>query len=421
MRTLISYTAAFLLAVLLASSARGQPVEEPRPRFVIDSIRVTGLKYASERVIVAETRLQPGRSYTETELHSGAARAARLPFVVRIDLRLERGEARGAYQLLIDVTEAKPVFLGGTLRAGGDEDDDLKSAALGARLFAGRSGVLHGAASAGDRGGIEVGYTQYDLFGTGIFAAAILEYGDVATNETDISPYPFIDSLEKVERITTRLVAGIPIGGNHALRASWTHEPIVLRRSDSFGEEPFELAHVDTQELSYIYDSTDDPLFPSSGMSVVGTAALRSGPFILREPDLPTLRITYERPSFSVEARRHWRLTSRHSVSAGFEGRHVQRETQVPRFGIQTSRSDRYEVEAAYAFSIRGDDRPNRLGELRAEAGAGYATLRQRIPQPDFMPDQLLSDSTPTAFVGLVYRSQWAVFRLRFEAGEPRP
>jgi hypothetical protein len=414
--------AALLLAVLLVGTAHGQPAEESRPRFAIDSIRVTGLRYASERVIVAETRLQPGHAYTEAELHAGAARAARLPFVVRIDLRLERGEERGAYQLLIAVTEAKPLFVGGTLRTGGDEDDDLESITLGGRLFAGRSGVLHAAVSAGDDGGVEIGYTQYDLFGTGIFAAAVLEYRDISVGETDIPPDPFVDELNVHERVTMRLVAGIPIGGNHALRASWTREPAVLRNSDLFGQEPFVLEHVSTQELTYIYDSTDDPLFPSSGMSIVGTAALRSGPLLLqRAPNAPPIRSDYERPSFSLDARKHWRVAPRHTLSAATAVRHVQRVTDVADYGLQTATSNRVSLDAGYAFTIWGDDRPHALGDLRAEAGVGYELLRQSNPLPFVDADEHISRSTPTAFVGLTYRSRWAVFRLRFETGALEP
>ncbi len=418
MRTFTPRIVIALLAVLLAGVLRGQPAEEPRPRFLVDSIRVTGLRYASERVIVAETRLQPGRAYTEAELHAGAARAARLPFVVRIDLRLERGESRGAYQLLIDVVEAKPLFLGGTWRTGGDADDDLESATVGGRTFVGRSGVLHAAVSAGSGGAAEAGYTQYDLFGTGAFAAAMLEYRrDVTTGESDISPDAFIDSLDASDHITLRLVAGVPIRGNHALRASWTREPAVQRGSDLFGDDPFELTHISTAELSYIYDSTDDPLFPMSGLSVVGTAAQRSGPILLRRPNQPVLRTDYERPSFLLDARKHWRLTPRQSVSLASALRYVKRETDLAEYGLQTATSRRIAFDAGYAFTLLDDPR----GELRAEAGVGYAALRQTNPRPFFEPDEVVATSTPTAFVGLVYRSQWAVFRLRFEAGELEP
>ncbi|HEX8254534.1 MAG TPA: hypothetical protein VF846_15425 [Thermoanaerobaculia bacterium] len=425
MRTLVSRIAVALLAVLLASFARAQPAEDARPRFTIDAIKVTGLRYASERVIVAETRLRPGRAYTEAELHAGAARAARLPFVVRIDLRLERGEARGAYQLLIAVTEAKPVFVGGALQDGGDRDDDVETVTLGSRLFAGRSGVFHAAASAGGDGGFEVGYTQYDLFGTGVFAAATLEHRAITVGETDRSPDAFVDDLDLGERLTMRVVAGIPIGGNHALRASWTREPTVLRNADLVGEEPFLLDHVTTQELAYIYDSTDDPLVPSSGTSLVGTAALRSGPLLLVRSEVgPPLRGDYERPSFSVDARKHWRLAPRHSASAAAVIRHVQRASDT-RFGPQTATAHRVSLGGAYAFTIWGEDRPHRFGDLRVEAGAGYKFLRQSTPrlieETDVLETVRVSRSTPTAFVGLVYRSPWAVIRVRFEAGELEP
>ncbi len=420
MRTRFSPIAVLLLAVLLAGAARGQPAEESRPRFSIDSIRVTGLRYASERVIVAETRLQPGHAYTEAELHAGAARAARLPFVVRIDLRLERGEERGTYQLLIAVTEAKPVFVGGTLRTGGE--DNVESLTLGGRLFAGRSGVLHGAVSAGDDGGYEIGYTQYDLFGTGIFAAAIIEYRDLNTADNDRSPGGFVASVNEGDRLIMRLVAGIPIGGNHALRASWTREPTVLRNSDLPGQEPFVLEHISTQELTYIYDSTDDPLFPSSGMSIVGTAALRSGPLLLvRQAGAPPLRSNYERPSFSLDVRKHWRTAPRHTVSAATVIRHVQRATDVGMFGLQTTTENRVLLDGAYGFTIWGDDRPHRFGDLRAEAGVGFAFLRQANPLDLIDAEEHITRSTPTGFVGLVYRSRWAVFRLRFQAGDLQP
>ncbi|HYO77595.1 MAG TPA: hypothetical protein VE010_14130, partial [Thermoanaerobaculia bacterium] len=212
-----------------------------------------------------------------------------------------------------------------------------------------------------------------------------------------------------------------PIGGNHALRASWTREPTVLRNSDLFGQEPFLLEHVTTQELTYIYDSTDDPLVPSSGTSVVGTAALRLGPLLLvRTPDSPPIRSDYERPSFSLDARKHRRIAPRHSVSAAAAVRHVQRVSDTL-FGPQTATANRLSLDASYAFTIWGEDHPHRFGDLRVEAGAGYRFLRQTTPLPLESGDVHYSRSTPTAFVGLVYRSQWAVIRLRFATGELQP
>lgn len=413
MRSLATTFAAALLALLLACTASGQ---EARPRFLIDSIGVSGLRYASERVIIAETRLQPGREYTEPELRAGAARAARLPFVVRIDLRLDKGETRGAYRLVIDVLEAKPVFAGGTLITGGAENDDEKHGSIGGRLFLGRSGVVHGAATAGDAPAVNLGYTQYDLFGTGVFAAVLLEYRELEYRGGNPPPRSVLETSTQ-DRITTQLIAGVPIYGNHAIRASWTREPTIVRglvgpRRPS----PFTVEHITTSELTYIYDSTDDPLFPSSGTSVVATAALRRGPFVamsLRGPELTT----YERPSYTLGARRNFDLAPRHSLWAAGTLKHIEREAEtfspIGTRQLTTSTLDRSEIEAGYALTLR----PNALGDVRIETGVGYGTVRQVRPLPTGRIERI-SDTTPNAYLGVVFRNPWAVFRLRFEVGK---
>jgi hypothetical protein len=416
--------AAALLALLVACSALGQAAGEARPRFFVDSIEVSGLRYASERVIVAETRLTVGREYTEAELRAGAARAARLPFVVNVDLRLERGEQRGAYRLVLEVIEARPVFGGATLLAGGDDRDDLRQANAGARLFLGRSGVVHAAAIAGDDAGFEAGYTQYDLFGSGVFAAAIFEYRDIKYRGGEPPPEPFYEPPGTLERLTTHLVAGVPIAGDHAVRASWTREPTVVRGLlPDIPGITFHTRYITTTELTYLYDSTDDPLFPTRGLSVTGSAARRRGPYVSVAPLGPPRLTYYERPSFSVEARKHWEVAPRHSLWAEGAQRHVERDvselSSIGLFERRTATSDETEIGAGYALTLWGDYKPNGFGgDLRVEGGVGYRSLRHAIPQP--LTDELLrtSESTPTAHVGLVFRNSWTVIRLRFEVGE---
>ena len=419
-----SRVAASIVVLLLAVSALAQSPAAAKPRFLIDAIEVRGLRWASERLIVAETRLQPGREYSEPELHAGAARAARLPFVVRIDLRLDKGENRGAYRLVIEVIEAKPVFLGGTLRTGGDEDDDEKLAGIGGRLFLGRSGVVHGAATTGDDPGFDVGYTQYDLLGTGAFAAALVSYRELTFNGNPLPPAHLLDPPSTRDQLITQLIAGVPVGGNHAIRASWTREPTVMRgligRTPT--RKPFTIQHITTTELAYIYDSTDDPLFPSRGTSVVASAATRRGPYATFTPMGPQLTY-YERPSLALRLSKHWEVGARQAISVGGSVRHAERDAQqFPVVGggrsIQTAILEEREVDAGYAFTIWGGDRPHRFGELRAEAGVGYHFERQVTPRPSRLGPLRTTEQTPTAHVGVVFRNPWAVFRLRFEVGE---
>jgi hypothetical protein len=411
-----------LFLLLLACSALGQQGDAPRPRFLIDSIKVEGLRFASERVIVAETRLRPGREYTEPELRAGAARAARLPFVVRLDLRLEKGETRGAYQLIIDVVEAKPVFAGAKLITGGRENDDEQSASIGARLFLGRSGVLHGAASAGDDDGFSLGYTQYDLFGTGVTAAVLAQYKNLQFNGGNPPPQTLLETTFK-DHIVTQVIVGVPVYGNHALRASWTREPTIVRgligptRPSAWSVE-----HISTTELAYIYDSTDDPLFPTDGTSVVATAARRRGPYVSIGEQGPELT-TYERPSYTIDARKNWSVAPRHSIWASGTHRHIEREAETfTPFGVRelsTARLNRIEGEVGYALTVWDDARRDRYGDLRLELAAGYGHVRQVTPSRTGHPGHrvIFDEYTPNAWLGLVYRSQWAVLRLRLEVG----
>ena len=418
-----SRVAASIVILLLAVSALAQSPAAAKPRFLIDAIEVRGLRWASERLIVAETRLQPDREYSEAELHAGAARAARLPFVVRIDLRLDKGENRGAYRLVIEVIEAKPVFLGGTLRTGGDEDDDENLAGVGGRLFLGRSGVVHGAATTGDDPGFDLGYTQYDLFGTGAFAAALVTFRELTINGNPLPPADLLDPPSTRDQLITQLIAGVPVGGNHAIRASWTREPTVIRglRGRTPTAKPVTIQHITTAELAYIYDSTDDPLFPSRGASVVASAAMRRGPYATFTPTGPQLTY-YERPSLALRLRKHWDIGERQSVSVGASVRHAERDAQQFATGggrsIQTAILEEREADATYAFAIWGGDRPHRFGELRAEAGVGYQFERQVTPRRSELGPLRTSEQSPTAHVGLVFRNPWAVFRLRFEVGE---
>ncbi len=84
------------------------------PTFVIEKIVVEGVRHGSEKIVAAETLLTPGETYSEAQLQQALHRVERLPFVVQAELSLRRGSERGRFELLIAVTEAKPVFYGGT-------------------------------------------------------------------------------------------------------------------------------------------------------------------------------------------------------------------------------------------------------------------------------------------------------------------
>ena len=188
----------FLFAALLALAlaAIAPPARADDPSFLIESITVAGAVRSSDRIVIAETRLREGRTYTEGELRDAMARIQRLPFVIDADFRLGKGTAVGRYVLIITIREMKPFFVTARsatrwslddrfefrpgqppVKAGSDvhqfRSDEL---ALGTRWFVGAKGVLNLAAQVQGNDRYTMTYSQYDLFGTRASIAAVVSY-----------------------------------------------------------------------------------------------------------------------------------------------------------------------------------------------------------------------------------------------------
>jgi len=393
-----------ILVIILLLAATLVAAQEPElsPRFFIESVSVEGARWASERVIVAETRLQAGGDYTEVELRDAAARATRLPFVLRVEPRIERGTHRGTYRLILTVTETKPLFFGGTYL---DEHDlrDEQQFTLGARRFLGRSGMIHAAATTlFDEQFVELGYTQYDLFGSGVFVAATIEYGEIPNTIGGGFHATVLD------RLTTHVVAGVPLRGNHALRATFLSAPLTV-----FSEKPRteltpattrKIERANTTELSWIYDSTDDPLFTTRGIRGVAGVGHRNIPFVV-PLDPVVLRSNQRHLWLTAELRRAWSVAPRHTILANAGATSLRRDFGPSAHDIEHSPS----FGATYAYSVFGPDRPSRLGDLRLEAGL--------VHERSYIHDDFDDDSSgfTAARAGLLFRSEWGVVRLRFD------
>lgn len=396
-----------ILAFLLLAATVPVAAQEAEgvARFYIDAIAVEGVRWASERVIVAETRLQAGREYTEPELRDAAARATRLPFVLRIEPRIEKGAQRGAYRLVLAVTETKPLFFGATYL---DEYDqrDVRQFTVGARRFVGRSGMIHGAASTLlDDQLYELGYTQYDLFGSGVFVATTLEYGADVFNAPGVVRNTTLD-----ERLTAQVVAGVPLRGNHTLRATFLSVPAAVASETPFEEqapgESLEAERANTTELSWIYDSTDDPLFATRGTRGVVGVGQRHVPFVVPASPVP-LRVDQRHLWLTADLRRAWSPAPRHTILSRAGVTSLRREFGNIGHDLEHSPS----FGATYAYSVFGPDRPSRLGDLRLETGF--------VHERSYLKDVIDQDSSgvTAARVGLLFRNQWGVVRLRFDVG----
>jgi hypothetical protein len=396
----------FLLILLgIALPLRAQtpaqtPVQTPDPpRFLLESIVVEGVQRDPVREIVAaESLLQPGREYSEQELREAVYRVKRLPFVLDAEFSLRKGGDRGSYQLVITVEETRLFFysadIGGiydgedrNISPGEDRIDWGGGASLGGRWFVGSQGLVFASVQGFDTVGpaaAQVGYTRYNLFGRGGFASVAL----ATSLEEDQG-----DSLQG------SLSMGVPIVGNHSLRADLDWYQL---KDDSFSQSfRRESQHLG---LAWIYDTTDDPLFPTSGTRLTAAANYAHYEDELKDPFFASKTST-DTQGLYVAGTRHWALTHRQSVfslasvswsdwDAGGNSGNFEEWLAVAGLG--------------HSMNLWGFEKTERIGDFRWEN-----TLELFSSRFDSYFSQVETTDLRLT-TGLVFRNTWGVMRLSF-------
>ncbi|HEX8153398.1 MAG TPA: hypothetical protein VF698_09750, partial [Thermoanaerobaculia bacterium] len=380
---------------------------------------------SSESVLIAESKLRDGAEYTESQLRDAVARIQRLPFVVDTSFRLEKGSARGRYVLVITIVETRPLFVSfralheaiDTNRivfAGRDpvtgapivreekqlfrHNEDFTT--VGARWFVGARGLVHGAVDLRGADRFSLGYTQYGLFGTRASVSAIVQYREYAFDFPAVFGAAGRRTTSFTDHLSYDLTAAVPLYGNHGLRAAWHREQYPYTNSETVPTDPFGPGRLvirrfnyDRGEAAWIYDSTDDSLFPTRGTYLkAGLSAQKT----IRFTPGPAGR-TYD-PGYRWEeeivsrAARHWALTPAQSVAASVDA---------------VTRGDRedqeYTVRAGYAADLLPRRMAQRVGDFRFELEAERVFLQY---------DE--ASSYGTARAGLALRNTWGVARLDF-------
>lgn len=394
------------------------PDPAPPPTFLIERITVEGTRHASPDLIVAESLLRAGQSYTETALRQGVYRVRRLPFVRAARFSLRKGSERGSYELVITVEETQRVFFGAEGFLSEGEDWALTGVGtVGARAFVGAHGVAF-AAVQGDQ--LRVGYSHYNLLNRRVFAS--LEVGhtdDCCEGLTYDHTFggPNFD-VRPLDTDTADLTLGFPVARNQSVRLS-----LIASEAESFSlsttlgpegeiEERFPAEQRRRQgQLAWIYDTTDDPVVPSRGtlVSVAVAAAATEGE---SRSLFGSSRSEEDAVGGSTSFRHHWPVSARQSLSLA--GRlslsRVDLESEVccfpftQRFAADFS-SESSAVEVGYATSVWSDERSRRLGDFRFEA---HVT-------PSAFWSEGFENATFLANLeaGLVFRNAWGTFRFR--------
>jgi len=398
------FTAFTLTSIALFAVAQGNTPG----RIFIEHIEVRGEQRVSSRVVVDETTLREGREYSGEEVRDGVARVNRLPFVVSADFALEKGTQDGRSVLVINIKDMKRLsflvdgrgLFGDSSHRTLDYDFDRpgeSNDAAAVRWFAGDRGMFH-FAMAVRRGrqsflprytAWEIGYTRYDLFGTGAFATFNMRTPVDSVNEG---------------RYTPQVALGLPLTPSQTVSIEYHDTSFVRETVHIFGHDLKTLLAERVITFAWTYDTTDQPFAPLRGTFVTiapihhmsdradFTAIPRSTNFAAFAEHLNTNGV-------DVAALHYWPISDVNSVSAGLMAGWATVEDRIhpPPLLPRADRHPAYEIaQVGYSRS---------LGTARIEFEGRFRIGNQDVPTLDH-------ERAIEASASWVCRSNWGTLRL---------
>jgi hypothetical protein len=406
-----------VLALLLFAAAVAQ-ADEP-VRFLIESIRIEGARYSSPRILIAESRLTEGRSYSEAELRDAMSRIKRLPFVLHTDFRLAKGTERGRFVLVIAIEETKPLFVRIDSLHEAIQTTELVQPyqinhpefrntilriandyyTIGGRMFVGAKGVVTAATDRSDchvdhglcgsrQPGYSLGYTQYDVFGTRASIAAVVQYREFSFDLPAFIPGEGRRTASFGDHLTYQLTGAMPLFGNNAVRATVSRQREIVNTIH---------ANFDQGELAWLYDTTDDPLFPTRG--TFAQSALESHRLLRYVTFIEPIRTTNPwKHDFEAKAMKYWQLGSQQTVSTGSEFATLFGNTQTE-----------WTLHGGYAAMLIPRTPALRYGDLRFELSYDRIILHTHAGSNHD------TTSRGEGRAGIAYRNAWGVAHFTFE------
>jgi hypothetical protein len=391
----------FLALVLCSLTATAQTP----PAFLIERIDIRGVRFASESVIERESLLVEGRTYSEKDLEHAIARINRLPFVLDSSFALEKGSERGAYVLVVQVVETKPLFVVADSTFRYDEDNLVGSTQneeylrSGVRLFLGSSSLVHASTDFDDN--YEIGLTQYNLFGRAGWVAVNLRWTENDGRVSIDRPDGGVDELDIDVDPSPQILAGVPLFGDHSLAFRWERQSstttfLTSSEPDNEMDQSF-----DAGELAWVYNTTDDPILPTVGTEW-RTGARVSWSSQDAVAGTGMTRFESRAETLFTSLNRYQALNDYVSLIYGVSGG-TMRFVSDSSFGEFTT--DRWGVAPMLGAttSLWSDRLTRKLGDLRFETRAHYF-----ISEDDADPRYL--DVTSS----VVQRNVWGTLRLSF-------
>lgn len=377
-------------------------IAQPR---VVSRIEVRGSVPAG--IILSQSALVEGRGYTDADLDAAIARLRRLPFVHDARYALE-GET-----LVLEINGTTPLFFDVQAVSNRLElnTDHGAIASGGGRVFLGSGGVAIGSVSKlvednGDTASrAQVGYSYYGIGGTRLFATANAEAQLTWTE--GFRPDP-----------TWQLTVGYPLTVRQTISATADRSGFRNRRT-ILGEERESSFDRTSLSLRWAYDTTDDPLFTRSGSLVSATPswswqdstfATTVFPFPPEGPGVQQRRSDGTIAAFAAEARRHWALGRRGSLSAGIAALREEQEfdVSIDQGPVEHSGLDSDAMRLSLGYGYNFFDRSAPAGDARHRAEIG-ASISQR--QSDFGAGTF-TDKEKSVNAGYVFRKPFGTVRV---------
>jgi outer membrane protein assembly factor BamA len=335
MRTLILIASLTVAAAAMATAA-GEDVT-----FFVESIGVEGLQRAPARVVIAESRLTPGRIYSERDIRMAAARVGRLPFIVHAEAVLAKGSARGRFVVTLRVDEVEPLFFDyrstfrvvpvqrqqPALRPDGTSGASLlrlhrELPTVGGRLFAGGRTMV---AVSAELGGGEpccegepqysLAVTHYDVFGTTASLAAVVQYREYSLDLTQVPDLGGRTTTSFGDHLSWGLTAALPVARNQTVYLDW-HRAQTHMIESAAGENRLVRRSLHDVQGAWRLDTTNDLLFPDTGGLVEGGAIFRRHPR-LREAAGGAVAVDEWQHALTLQGKKYWPVTARQSLSVG--------------------------------------------------------------------------------------------------------
>lgn len=399
----------FLFTLLLpaASLFAAEPA-----RFPVESIEVTGGGTRVQSIVVAQSLLREGQTYSETELADAVSRIRRLPFVRAVSFSLAKGSERGLYRLVIAVDPMMSLFFDGQASSYTSDNQvprtvNFGALTVGGRIPVGSSGMARASVSmtddfehvfGGDGPSVQptfaLGYSLYRIGSRAVFADVTLA-GRRGTNNSF-----FDDRLRAGNETSANVIVGVPIHGSQSIRAEWNSYRFPFTFETPSGDRRA-TSRLNSLQVFWLRDTTDDPVYPLRGSllkaGAVGSRGHSAG-FGFGPDGAEVRQQRYDNYGAEAAGSRYWTLDNERALS--LHGSYYNIRTEFEDSPFQSySRSEQLTLGAGFTKRFSGtatDAWLNiRVDGSRTNWSSTYDRLNARIE--------------------LAHRSKWGIARLGFE------